>query len=93
MTDALLSIGEKRMNRITIVYMTGCPYCAMARKAVEKLGLEDRVEWVNENTEPDKIRNLDYYYVPSIFKDGVKLFEAHPGDSYEKIEAAVKAAF
>ncbi len=76
------------MDKLTVVYMNGCPYCAMARKAVEKLGLEDRFEWVNENAEPEMIKDLDYYYVPSVFAGGKKLFEAHPGDSYEKIEAA-----
>ncbi len=77
---------------ITIVYMQGCPYCRMARKAVTELGAEGSVAWVDENAEPEKIKDLDYYYVPSIFAGTRKLFEAHPGDDYEKIRTAVKAA-
>ena len=34
--------------------------------------------------------NGKYYYVPSLFIDGEKLFEAQPGQDYETIKAAVE---
>ena len=89
---AAKSLQERGKKMITIVYMQGCPYCRMARKAVEELGAEGSVTWVDENAEPAKIKDLDYYYVPSIFDGTKKLFEAHPGDDYEKIRDAVQAA-
>ena len=38
------------------------------------------------------VANLDYYYVPTIYMGGRKLYEAHPSDDYDKIRRSVKAA-
>ena len=48
-----------------------------------------------ENREPAKTQPFagQYYYVPSIFMDGEKLYEAQPGHSYDKIYAEVKRVF
>ena len=35
----------------------------------------------------------DYYYVPSLFIEGRKVYEAQPGDTYDTIKAAVASAF
>ena len=46
----------------------------------------------NANTMPTEGQVADgkYYYVPSLFIDGEKLFEAQPGQDYETIKAAVE---
>ena len=80
------------MDKITIVVMRGCPYCEMAKKAVRELGAESSIEWIDENAQPQLVSDLDYYYVPSIFAGREKLFEAHPGDKYDKIKGAVESA-
>lgn len=86
------------MKDLTVVYLNGCPYCAKAKKALENLKSENpryaavHVEMVEENENPARLAGLDYYHVPSLFIGEEKLFEASPGDSYEKIEGAVASA-
>ena len=88
------------MKTLTMIEMAGCPYCANAHRAIEALradaGYADvTVELIDENKEPAKTQPFagKYYYVPSIFLDGEKLYEAQPGHSYDKILAEVKHSF
>ena len=87
------------MKTLTMIEMEGCPYCANAHRAMEALraeGYEDvQVEFIDENRVPEKTQPFagQYYYVPSIFMDGKKLYEAQPGQSYDKIFVEVKRAF
>ena len=89
------------MNALTMLVMEGCPYCKHALHAVEALRAEGgvyadvSVTYIDENKEPAKTQPFagQYYYVPSIFLDGEKLYEAQPGDSYDKILAEVKRSF
>ena len=91
--------GEIAMKTLTMIEMEGCPYCANAHRAMDALraeGYEDvTVEFIDENKEPAKTQPFagQYYYVPSIFMDGTKLYEAQPEQSYDKIFAEVKHAF
>lgn len=85
------------MKTLTILVMRGCPYCRMAKKAVEELQSEDAglaqvpVRWIDENREREAaLPYRDYWYVPSLYIDGEKLYEAHPGDSYEAIREQVR---
>ena len=85
------------MKTLTILVMRGCPYCRMAKKAVEELQSEDAslaqvpVRWIDENREREAaLPYQDYWYVPSLYIDGEKLYEAHPGDSYETILEQVR---
>ncbi len=86
------------MNKLTFLYMQGCPYCVKAEKALAELQGEDEkykaveTEWIDEERNPQLVANLDYYYVPTIYMDGRKLYEAHPSDDYGKIRSSVKAA-
>ena len=50
------------------------------------------VEVIDEQLQPELVTpyNGKYYYVPSLFIDGEKLFEAQPGQDYETIKAAVE---
>ena len=87
------------MKTLTMIEMAGCPYCANAHRAIEALRAEGyegvQVDFIDENNEPAKTQPFagQYYYVPSIFMDGEKLYEAQPGQSYDKIHAAVKSTF
>ena len=87
------------MKKLTMIEMAGCPYCANAHRAMEALRAEGyegvQVDFIDENKEPAKTELFagQYYYVPSIFMDGEKLYEAQPGQSYDKIYGEVKRVF
>ena len=87
------------MKKLTMIEMAGCPYCANAHRAMEALRAEGyeavQVDFIDENKEPAKTEPFagQYYYVPSIFMDGEKLYEAQPGQSYDKIYVEVKRVF
>lgn len=87
------------MKKLTMIEMAGCPYCANAHRAMEALRAEGyegvQVDFIDENKEPAKTELFagQYYYVPSIFMDGEKLYEAQPGQSYDKIYVEVKRVF
>ncbi len=100
--DKMLMLGGKwtsREKKLTILHLDDCPYCHKARRALDKLCAENpayrgvAVEWIEEERESETAgRYTDYYYVPTIYAEGKKLYEAHPGDNYDKIKAAVKKA-
>lgn len=88
------------MKHLIMIEMEGCPYCANAHRAMDALRAEGYDEdvcviFLDENKQSEQVQPFagEYYYVPSIFMDGEKLYEAQPGDSYDKIYAAVKRAF
>ena len=87
------------MKTLTMIEMEGCPYCANAHRAMDALRTEGyegvEVVFSDENKEPAKTQPFagQYYYVPSVFLDGKKLYEAQPGQSYDKIYAEVRRAF
>ena len=87
------------MKKLTMIEMEGCPYCANAHHAMDALRTEGyegvEIDFIDENKEPAKTQPFagQYYYVPSIFMDGEKLYEAQPGHSYDKIYAEVKRVF
>ena len=86
------------MKKITIFHLVNCPYCVSAKRAAGKLQAENpayasvEIEWKDESKITVFPSWSDYYYVPTIYVDQVKLYEAHPGDSDEVIEANVKKA-
>ena len=81
------------MKTVELFYLPACPYCAKARKAIEELKTEAEnygrvpVRWINEAEEADYASEHDYYHVPTVYFNGKKVFEAHPGDSLQKIKA------
>lgn len=88
------------MKKIVMIKIPGCPYCAKARRAIAALQEEDayrhvQVEEIDETTQPELAApyGKDYYYVPSLFIERKKYFEAKPGMDYETIEKAVKGVF
>ena len=86
------------MKEVELFYLHGCPYCVKARKAIGEL-LEEypafeeiTIKWIEESEEPALTTGRDYYYVPSLFFQGEKLYEAQPGQSYEDVRDHIRAA-
>ena len=83
------------MKKVLAFRLEGCPYCAQAMKAVKELAADEKyssvvIDWVEENEHPEISAKYDYYRVPTMFVDGMKVYEAHPGESYEECKANVK---
>ncbi|MGF0126119.1 glutaredoxin domain-containing protein [Selenomonas bovis] len=87
------------MKKLTMIVMQGCPYCAAAKRAVKELKAEQAayapltVEEIEDGSAAAQAYGKDYYYVPSVFIEGEKCFEAQPGQSDESIKQAVACAF
>ena len=65
-------------------------------KAVKELTAESEkyasvmIDWVEENEHPEISAKYDYYYVPTMFIDGVKVYESHRGEKYEECRENVR---
>ena len=85
------------MKKITMIKIEGCPYCAAAYRAIDEIKKDYppvELEIIDEDTQPKLAKRFtDYYYVPSMYVDGKKIYEAHPGESYEDCLANVKKVF
>ena len=89
------------MKKITLIKMNGCPYCASALRAIEALKEETpayaalSIDIIDENEQPTLAQPYatDYYYVPTFFVAGQKIYEAHPGDDDATIKTAVQKVF
>ena len=100
--DKMLIYGGKWLNRekkLAVLHLDDCHYCHKARQALDELCAENsayrdvEVEWIEEERESEAAsRYTDYYYVPTIYAGAEKLYEAHPGDGYDKIKAEVRKA-
>ena len=89
------------MKKITMIQMEGCPYCRNALRAIEALRAENaqyaavEIEHIDENGTPERTKPFagQYYYVPSLFVGGEKIYEAQPGHDYATVKAGVEKAF
>lgn len=88
------------MKKISVLKMQGCPYCEQAYRAIDELKAKDEnfsaleIELIDENLQPELAEKFaDYYYVPSMFVDGKKIYEAHPGESYAECYKNVEKVF
>ena len=87
------------MREIEIFYLTGCPYCESAKRAVAELLREEpaygqlTLRWIEENEEPELANCRDYYRVPSLFYEGDKLYECSPFHGFGTIKDHIRAAF
>ncbi len=85
------------MKKLTLFHLTHCPYCRNARRALEELTAENdaysrvEIDWIEESEQPDLAGKYDYYYVPTVFCGEEKLYEAHPGESFEDCKASLRA--
>ena len=86
------------MKELELFYLSSCPYCINARKAIDELLKENpafgelAIQWIEESQEPALAGSRDYYYVPALFYQGEKLYEAKPSHGYETIKGNVRAA-
>ena len=86
------------MKELDLFYLHGCPYCVKARKAIGELLQENpsfgeiAIRWIEESEEPALTTGRDYYYVPSLFFQGEKLYEAQPSHDYGTIKEKLRAA-
>ena len=88
------------MNKeIVLFYLSGCPYCRKAKKAIDEL-LEETpaysaisIRWIEESLEPELAACYDYYNVPTIYYEGYKLYEAKPFHDYDTIKDSIRKAF
>ncbi len=84
------------MKEVMMFYLESCGYCDKARRALAELSRElpgvdlRKIQMVEESLEPDFADRYDYYAVPTFYIDGVKLFEARIGMSYEDIKREVR---
>ena len=85
------------MKKITMIKMKGCPYCAAAFKAIDELKKNYppiELEVIDKYLQANLAEKFtDYYYVPSMYVDGKKIYEARPGESYDECFAKVKGVF
>ena len=87
------------MKEIEIFYLTSCPYCINARRAIDELCAENpryrdiKLIWIEETEQPEIADSRDYYSVPSLFSDGTKLYEAHFTHSYGVIKENIRKSF
>ena len=85
------------MKKITLIKMQGCPYCAAALKAIDALKKNypaAELEILDKNLQRELTEKFtDYYYVPSMYVGGKKIYEAHPGETYDECFANVKKVF
>ena len=86
------------MRKLTIFYLEHCPYCKNAKKALRELEGENasygnvEIDWIEECRQPEIAEQYDYYYVPSVFMDGEKLYECSPSDDYAAIRGRLRGA-
>lgn len=84
------------MKDVLMFYLDDCGYCRKAQQALEELMDElpaarsVPITKIEESREPALADRYDYYAVPTFYVDGVKLFEAHIGMSYEDIKREVR---
>lgn len=72
---------EFHVKKVTMFILPSCPYCIRALKRIEKVmdaNPELRAvpfETVDERRRPDLACAHDYYFVPSFYVDGRKVYE------------------
>ncbi len=86
-------------KKLILFYLTHCPYCKMAARAIEELTAEEPayaaipIERIEETLQPEISEKYDYWRVPTFFYGEEKLYEADPSQGYEEIRANVKRVF
>ena len=84
------------MAKVKFFYVSGCPYCAQARKAREELISENpaygKVEFeeIDEGLHPEIAEHYDYWATPAMFVAEEKIYESHIGEKFEEAKENVK---
>ena len=84
------------MKRVKLFYLKNCPFCKKALRYIEELKAEHAelaavdIEMLEESELPDVADKFDYYYVPTLYVDGIK---EHEGGIYpEEVERILRKA-
>ena len=86
------------MPKLTVFYLSHCPYCRMAREAVRELQSGDPgfqtvvIDWIEESEHPEIAERYDYYRVPSVYLGDLKLYECSPQDGRSEILSRMEDA-
>lgn len=84
------------MKSIDMLITSWCPHCKRASAWIEEIKSENldyaniEVNVIDEEAEPEKAKEFDYYYVPTYFVDGIKIHEG--ATSKDKLLDAFEAA-
>ena len=84
---------------IRMFYLTHCPYCKNAFRAIEELKSEDpryaaiQIETIEESERMDIAEKYDYYYVPTMYIGDEKVYEAYNGEPYSECKDNIKRVF
>ncbi len=87
-----------RVKYLRLFYLPGCPYCRWAQRAIDELMQQHRefygikIDWIDEDLNYGFAQKFDYYYVPSIFDENKKLYEAKPGVKYDELKRAIESS-
>ena len=87
------------MKQIELFYLTRCPYCINAKKAITELIEETpaygeiEIQWIEEREHPELADARDYYAVPTVFYKEKKLYEAKRDHTFDVIKENIRAAF
>lgn len=89
------------MKKITMLRMQGCPYCAQADRAISEtkrqrpIFADVQIEMIDTRLQPTQAAKYKdkYYYVPTMFVDDEKIYEAHPGESYSECYMHIQKVF
>ncbi len=82
------------MKTLKIFYLAKCPFCKKAFAYLDELLTENPayreipIEKIEESEQEELANSYDYYYVPTIYADEVKVHEA--GITREELEAILK---
>ena len=88
--------GEKGL---LLFYLPGCPYCRQAETLIAGLMAEHPeyaavpLRRVNELTERRLAGQYDYWYTPSLFLDGEKVYEADSRDGADTVRDKLADVF
>ena len=86
------------MKKVTLFYLTNCPYCHNAKRALDELFSYDQryseieIKWIEESQESELAAQYDYYYVPTVYFGDKKLYEADPSEDYADCKLKLKSA-
>ena len=83
---------------ISVIKIEGDPYCTQAYDVIERLKKDFptvEVEVIDAKIQSELAEKFadDYRYVPTIFIEGKKVYESHPGESFEECFESFKKVF
>lgn len=75
------------MKNVEMFYLKSCPYCKKAMRFLDELKSSDvrykdiNITMIEESEQKELADSRDYYYVPTFYVDGKKIFEGAPQKS------------